>query len=149
MKSFARHQPLNEDGELSKLHCNANAWYDSGLEGFAGGDVAWDTSDIRLILIDEADDTIDLVVDDFLDDRAGASRVAVSSSFAGKANDVTLTSVTGDQSESIDIYCHDGGADAARRLLLNFDTATGLPITPDGGNITVQWDNGTNKIARL
>jgi hypothetical protein len=135
----------------------ANSWYDAGLEGFAGGDVAWDTSDIRLILIDEADDTIDLAADDFLDDRAAGARVATSTSFGSKtftdgyldAGDVTLTSVTGDQSESIDVYCHDGGADTARRMLLNFDTATGLPITPDGGNITVQWDNGTNKIARL
>jgi hypothetical protein len=135
----------------------ANSWYDQGLQSFAGGDVAWDTSDIRCILIDEADDVIDLVVDDFLDDRAAASRVAVSTSFASKtftdgyldAADITLTSVSGDPSESVDIYCHDGGADSARALLLNFDTATGLPITPDGGNITIQWDNGTNKIARL
>jgi len=135
----------------------ANAWYDSGLEGFAGGDVAWDTSDIRSILIDEADDTIDLAVDDFLDDRAAGARVAVSGSFASKtqtdgyldADDVTFTSVSGDPVESLDIYCHDGGADTARRLLLNFDTATGLPITPDGGNIVVQWDNTTNRIARL
>ncbi len=135
----------------------ANSWYDAGLEGFAGGDIAWDTSDIRLILIDEADDTINLATDDFLDDRAAAARVATSGSFTSKtftdgyldAADVTLTSVSGDVSESIDIYCHDGGSDAARRLLINFDTATGLPITPDGGNITIQWDNGTNKIARL
>lgn len=135
----------------------ANSWYDAGLAGFAGGDVAWDTSDIRLIFIDEADDTIDLVNDDFLDDRAGAARVAVSGSFASKtfaagyldAADVTVTSVTGDPFESIDIYCHDGGADSARRLLLNFDTASGLPLTPDGGNVTTQWDNGTNRIARL
>lgn len=144
-----------EDGSFKR--CSANSWYDAGLEGFAGGDVAWDTSDIRLILIDEADDTINLTTDDFIDDRAAPSRVATSSSFGTKthtggfldAADVTLTSVTGDQSESIDIYCHDGGSDAARRLLINFDTATGLPVTPDGGNITVQWDNGSNKIARL
>lgn len=135
----------------------ANAWYDAGLEGFAGGDVAWDTSDIRVVCIDEADTTIDLANDDFLNDRAAGARVAVSGSFASKTNtkgyldaaDVTLVSVTGDQFESIDIYCHDGGADSARRLLLNFDTATGLPLTPDGGNVTIQWDNGTNRIARL
>lgn len=135
----------------------ANSWYDAGLESFAGGDLAWDTGAFRLTCIDEADDTIDLVNDDFLDDRAGASRVASSGDFASKtftdgyldAADVTLTSVSGDQFESIDIFCNDGGSDSARRLLLNFDTATGLPLTPDGGNITVQWDNGTNKIARL
>lgn len=135
----------------------ANGWYNFGLESFALGDVAWDTSDIRLILIDAADDTVSLSADQFLSDRAGAARVAVSTSFGSKtgtagvldAADVTITSVTGDQSESVDLYCHDGGADSARRMLMNFDTATGLPITPDGGNITVQWDNGSNKIARL
>lgn len=134
----------------------SNAWYDKGLEGFAGGDCAWDTDNIRVILIDEADDTIDLAVDDFLDDRAAGSRVAVSGNLASKTNtngyldaaDLTITSVTGDQSESFDIYIHTG-TESTSRLLLNFDTATGLPITPDGGNITITWDNGTNKIARL
>jgi hypothetical protein len=135
----------------------ANSWYDKGLEAFAGGDTPWDTSDIRLVAVDEADDTITLTTDQFLSDRAAGSRVHVSTSFASKtvtdgyldAADVTLTSVSGDPFESLDVYCHDGGADSARRLLLNFDTATGLPMTPDGGNITVQWDNGTPKIARL
>lgn len=28
-------------------------------------------------------------------------------------------------------------------------SANGLPITPDGNNITVTWDNGTNKIFRV
>jgi len=29
------------------------------------------------------------------------------------------------------------------------DTATGLPITPNGGDIIITWDNGTNRILRL
>lgn len=29
------------------------------------------------------------------------------------------------------------------------DTATGLPITPNGGDIIVTWDTGTNKIFRV
>jgi hypothetical protein len=41
------------------------------------------------------------------------------------------------------------GSDATSRLLLFFDTATGLPVTPNGGNIAVTWDNGANRIARL
>ena len=33
---------------------------------------------------------------------------------------------------------------------INFiDTATGLPITPNGGDIIVTWDNGANKIFKL
>ena len=134
----------------------ANALYDLGREGFLAGDIAWDSDDIRLILIDEADDTIDLAVDDNLDDRAAASRVATSGAFASKtttagvadAADVTLTTVTGDPSESIDIYKHTG-VESTARLIANIDTATGLPITPNGANITVAWDNGANKIFKL
>ena len=42
-----------------------------------------------------------------------------------------------------------GGADVAntaQRLICHIDTATGLPVTPNGQNITVAFDNGSNKI---
>ncbi len=134
----------------------ANALYDAGREGFLAGNLDWDANDIRLIFVDEADDTIDLAVDDFLDDRAVASRVAVSGSFASKtttagvadAADVTVSSVSGDQFESIDIYYHTG-VESTSRLICNIDTATGLPTTPNGGNISVVWDSGSNRIFRL
>ena len=134
----------------------ASALYDSGREGFLGGTIDWDTYDIRCILVDEADDTIDLAVDDFLDDRAAASRVATSGAFAGKsitdgvadANDVTLSAVTGDQFESIDIYYHTG-VEGTSALIANIDTATGLPATPSGGDIIIQWDAGANRIFKL
>jgi len=134
----------------------ANALYDKGREGFLDGTIDWDTNDIRLVLVDEADDTIDLAVDDNLDDRVAGSRVAVSGAFASKtvaagvadAADVTLATVTGDPSESIDIYKHTG-TESTARLICNIDTATGLPVTPNGGDINVQWDNGANKIFKL
>lgn len=134
----------------------ANALYDKGREGFLDGSIDWDTNNIKLVLIDEADDTIDLAVDDNLDDRAVASRVATSGNFAGKtvtngvadADDVVLASVSGDPSESIDIY-KDTGTESTSRLICNIDTATGLPITPNGADITVQWDAGANRIFKL
>ena len=134
----------------------ANALYDRGRQGFLAGEIDWDANDIRIILIDEADDTIDLAVDEDLADRAGAARVATSSALGTKtttagvadAADVTLTSVTGDVSESVDIYQHTG-TEATSLMIANIDTATGLPVTPNGGNITVQWDAGANKIFKL
>jgi hypothetical protein len=42
-----------------------------------------------------------------------------------------------------------GGADvatSAQRLICHIDTATGLPVTPNGQNITVAFDNGANRI---
>lgn len=134
----------------------ANALYDKGREGFLAGDIDWDANDIRLILIDEADDTIDLATDDFLDDRAAGARVATSSALASKtttagvadAADKTFSAVTGDVSESIDIYKHTG-TESTSNLIANIDTATGLPVTPNGGDITVSFDNGSNKIFKL
>lgn len=134
----------------------ANSLYDAGREGFLAGNIDWDANDIRLILIDEADDTIDLAADDFLDDRAAGSRVATSGNFASKtttagvadAADVTLSTVTGDPSESIDIYKHTG-TEGTSHLICNIDTATGLPITPNGADITIVWDSGANKIFKL
>lgn len=134
----------------------ANALYDSGREAFLKADFGWDDADIRIIFIDEADDTIDLAADDNLDDRAVASRVATSGSLASKtttagvadAADVTITSVSGDVFESIDGYEHTG-TESTSSLIFNIDTATGLPCTPNGGNITVAWDNGASKILKL
>lgn len=134
----------------------ANALYDFGRQGFLDGSIDWDTNNIKLILGDAADYTVNLTTHDNLDDIAGAARVATSSNLASKtttagvadAADVLLTSVTGDQSEFIAIYA-DSGVESSSRLICYIDTATGLPVTPNGGNITVQFDNGANKIFKL
>jgi hypothetical protein len=34
-------------------------------------------------------------------------------------------------------------------LIAYIDTATGLPVTPGGGDIDITWDNGSNKIFKL
>lgn len=134
----------------------ANALYEKGREGFLDGSIDWDTNTIKLVFVDEADDTIDLTNDDNLDDRAVASRVATSGAFTTKtvtngvadADDVTVSTVSGDQFESFDIY-KDSGVESTSRLICNIDTATGLPCTPGGGDIIVQWDSGANKIFKL
>ena len=134
----------------------ANALYDHGREGFANGLIDWTSDDIRVILIDTADYTVDLANHVYLDDVPAVARVATSGSLTGKtstagvedANDVTFSSVTGDQAEALIIYQHTG-TESTSRLIAYIDTATGLPVTPDGGDITVQWDNGANKIFKL
>lgn len=134
----------------------ANAMYDFGRESFLAGSLDWDAFAIQLVFVDEADDTIDLALDQDLADRAAASRVATSGNFASKtttagtadAADVTVSTVTGDQFESIDIF-YASGTEATSTLICNIDTATGLPATPGGGDITVQWDNGANRIFTL
>lgn len=135
----------------------ANALYDSGRNAFATKLIDWVNDDIRAILIDTADYTVNLSTHDMLDDIPVAARVAVSSaSLAGKsasagvcdANDLTFSAVTGDVSEAIVLYLHTG-VESTSRLIAYIDSATGLPVTPNGGNITVAWDNGANKIFKL
>lgn len=134
----------------------ANALYDKGRQGFLEGLIDWDTDDIRLILIDAADYVVNLATHDNLDDIAVAARVAVSGSLTGKtvtdgvadAADVTFTAVSGDVSEALVLYKHTG-VESTSRLIAYIDAATGLPVTPNGGNINVVWDNGANKIFKL
>lgn len=134
----------------------ASALYGFGRQGFLDGSIDWDTDDIRAILIDVADYTVAIDTHDNLDDVAGAARVAVSSSLGSKtvtlgvadAADTVFTSVTGDPFEAIILYKHTG-VESTSRLIAYIDTATGLPTTPNGADITVQWDNGANRIFKL
>lgn len=134
----------------------ANALYAKGLEGFLDGSIDWDTNTIRCVLVDLADYTVDLANHANLSDIPAAARVATSPVFTGKtvtggvadADDVLLTAVTGDQSEAIVVY-KDTGVASTSRLICFIDTAQGLPVTPNGGDITIAWDNGANRIFRL
>jgi len=135
----------------------ANSLFDKGREGFLGGDIDWDAHNIKLVFVDHAVDTPVVATDDFLDDIAVGARVATSGNFATKtktngvadADDVTLTAVTGASVESINIYNDTPATEATKNLIAFIDTATGLPLTPNGGNVTVQFDNGANRIFKL
>jgi hypothetical protein len=137
----------------------ANALYAKGRQGFLDGSIDWDTDDIRVVLVDGADYTVNLATHQFLSSVPAIARVAVSGSLTGKtatdgvadAADITFTSVTGDPSEALVIYKHTG-SDATARLIAYIDTVAGpaaLSVTPDGGNITVAWDNAADRIFKL
>lgn len=60
--------------------------------------------------------------------------------------DVTYTAVTGNSVEALVIYI-DTGTAGTSPLVAYIDTSvTGLPVTPNGGDITVTW-NGTGIFA--
>ena len=65
------------------------------------------------------------------------------------AADVVYTAVTsGANARYVALY-HDTGTAGTSSLIFFVDTATGLPMATNGGDITVQWDNGANKIFAL
>lgn len=55
--------------------------------------------------------------------------------------DCTFTAVTGVSVEAIVIYRKNAGANTTWRLVSYHDTGvTGLPVTPNGGNINIAWN---------
>lgn len=121
----------------------------------AGG-VAWLTDNIKAVLVDTAAYTVSIDVDQFLSDIPIGARISTSANLGTKtstlgvadAADVTFTAVTGTSIEAIVIY-RDTGSAASSNLIAYIDAATGLPLTTNGGDVTIAWDNGANKIFKL
>lgn len=68
----------------------------------------------------------------------GATKTYTNGVFDGA--DVTFTAVTGNSVEAIVIYI-DTGTAGTSRLVAYIDTGvTGLPVTPNGGDISVSWN---------
>jgi hypothetical protein len=130
----------------------ANALYDKARERLLRGQFDWINDTMSVVLVDNGTYTVNLTTHEYYNAvQAGviAGPVALASktivSGAADANDVTFSSVSGASIESIVIYkVVTNPADSP--LLAYIDTATGLPITPNGGDIIVTWDNGPNKI---
>ena len=56
-------------------------------------------------------------------------------------DNVTFPTVTGASVEALVIYRKNGGANTTWPLIAYIDTGvTGLPVTPNGGDITVAWN---------
>lgn len=133
-----------------------NALFDKARQKFLVGQFDWMTMPIKAVLVDTGLYTVNLASHEFLSDVAGGSRVSTSGNFANPssaggaadADDVTFSSVSGASIEAIIIY-KDGGTPETSPLIAYIDTANGLPITPNGGDIIVTWDNGANKIFKL
>lgn len=65
------------------------------------------------------------------------------------AADVVYTAVTsGANARYLALY-HDTGSAGTSSLIFFVDTVTGLPMATNGGDITVQWDDGSYKIFSL
>jgi hypothetical protein len=126
----------------------ANAVYplfkQAQLTAATGTDI--ENGDLRCILIDTGAYTYS-AAHDFLDDVT-AGRTATSGTMTTvtvangllDADNVTFTAVSGAVSEALILYLHTG-TESTSRLVAFIDTGvTGLPVTPNGGNITVTWN---------
>jgi len=73
------------------------------------------------------------------DQEIGATKSYTSGTFDG--GNVTFTAVTGATVEALVIYRKNAGANTTWRLVAYIDTSvSGLPVTPNGGDITITWN---------
>lgn len=71
-------------------------------------------------------------------DQEILTKTQVSGTFDG--TDLTYTAVTGASVESLVLYRKNAGANTTWALIAFIDTGvTGLPVTPNGGSITITW----------
>jgi len=134
----------------------ANALYGKGRDKFLNGDIDWTNDTINALLVDTGNYTVSIDTHEFLSDIPAGARVGTAVSLASKSSalgvadaaDSTFTAVTGNTVEAIVLY-RDSGVEGTSALIAYIDSATGLPFTPNGGDVTVAWDNGANKIFKL
>lgn len=115
--------------------------------------VQLDADTIAAMFIDTADDTI-AAADGDLSAVAAAARVPAAASCPSlgtktigtlgvgvfDAADTTFTALTGDQSENLLVF-KNTGTDATAVLIAFWDTFTsGMPVTPNSGDVVVQWN---------
>jgi hypothetical protein len=127
------------------------------------GTIDWDTAVIKVALVRGYTFS---AAHKWVSDITGASGTLAATSAAlssktvtagvADAADITFSAVASNAgNHSLLIFqasAVTGGADvaaSAQRVIGWIDTATNLPAVPNGGDITVAWDNSTNKIFKL
>jgi hypothetical protein len=141
----------------------ANALYTEGKNGLLTAQIDLDTAVIKAVFVRGY--TPNTTTHKFVSDVTGAGGTLVgtpatlTATVSGgvfDATDITFTTVAaGASCAYILIYqasAVGGGADvatSAQRVVALIDTGTGLPVTPNGGDISIVWDNGASKIFAL
>ena len=123
----------------------ASVWYPKAKESFLKGDLDLDGV-VRAVLIDTGTYTYSAAHDNY-DDLTGVVG-AESGALASKtftdgvfdAADITFTAVTGATVEAIVLFL-DTGTASTDKLICYIDSASsGLPVTPNGGDIKITWN---------
>lgn len=119
----------------------ANGLYSIFKQRLLNKELDLNSDTIKACLVDKVDYTVNLTTDDDLSDAtAGVEETASLSGLTIAAgvfdsSDFTWTAASGDECGSIILYddTHASGA-----LIVYYDTGvTGLPVTPNGGDINV------------
>jgi len=132
----------------------ANALYPKAKEAFLNGSINMVANTVTIALVDTGVYTYSSSHQ--YRNEVSNSAVISSTTLANKtitngvfdADDATFSSVTGANCEALLIF-QDTGVQSTSRLIAYIDSATGLPILPNGGDISVAFSSGSSKIFAL
>lgn len=132
----------------------ANALYPKAKEAFLNGSINMVSNTITIALVDTGVYTYSSSHQ--YRNEVSNSAVISSATLSNKtitngvfdADDATFSSVTGANCEALLIF-QDTGIQSTSRLIAYIDSATGLPILPNGGDISVAFSSGSSRIFAL
>ena len=132
----------------------ANALYSKAKESFLNGSINMVANTITIALVDTGVYTYSSTHQ--FRNEVSNSAIISSTTLTNKtitngvfdADDATFSSVTGANCEALLIF-QDTGIQTTSRLVAYIDSATGLPILPNGGDISVAFSSGSSKIFAL
>ena len=123
----------------------ASAIYPKFKEALLQGDYDLSTAVIRAVLVDTGTYTYSAAHNAY-DDLSGivgtesgalGSKTFTNGTF--DAADITFTAVTGSTAEAIVLFIDSGTASTDYLICFIDSAASGLPVTPNGGDINVTW----------
>jgi len=128
----------------------ANVLYPNGKENLLNGVIDLVEDTIKVAMIDTGTYTYS-ATHEFYDDLSGVVDTPVALTTKSTtdgvfdADDATFSEATGDTVEALVIY-KDTGTPSTSPLIAYIDSGTNLPVTPNGGDITIQWSSESSKI---
>lgn len=137
----------------------ANRIYKSGAFHFQNGDLALASDNLKIALCSSAYTPLtqsrSLGGDEFLNVIPGGAIVATSGNLTSKvlnapdgslqAANPVIGPVSGSTITQLVLY-NDTGSSATSQLIFLYDTATNMPLVPNGGNITIQFAGAPNYV---
>lgn len=123
-------------------------WKEAIMQGTANSSLAGSgTTGVYAVLVDTAVYTYSAAHEFFSSVASGkigteveiGSKTFVNGLFDGA--DITETAVSGASAEAIVVFIKNAGANTTWRLVAYLDTGiTGIPVTPNGGDININWN---------
>ena len=131
----------------------ASAMYPRGLQAFLAGELSWKAAsptDFKVYLLDSTaaysaahQDMADIAADQYASGVTSALTSLTNTNGLADAGNPTISSLA--QSASLVVsamvlyYAHASAASATLIAYYSASSVTGLPLTPNGGDVTIQW----------